>query len=287
MGVELGLLGNSIGRSMAPMLHEFLGRQTNRDVTYVLHDQPPTFASQIPEFLKSLAARGVTGINVTFPFKELVVPLIAIDDDAVRAIGAVNTIRFGVDGAKGFNTDYSGMKAAFARRFRDQAPGVVAQLGAGGLGKAALFAMVSLGAQRIHLYDPDRTRAYDLANTIEEATETTCRVCESAEEASDGADGILNCSPIGMYVHPGCPVDPAAMKDARWVFDGVYAPLETEFLKHADQLGISKLSGSALFFWQGIHAFEIFHRATLDEADIEAAATFVNHEIARRSSAGL
>jgi shikimate dehydrogenase len=89
-----------------------------------------------------------------------------------------------------------------------------------------------------------------------------------------------------MYLYPGCPVDPRALTGVRWVFDAVYAPLETEFLNNAGALGAITMSGSELFFWQGIHAFEIFTGETLGPEIIQAADAIVQKEIALRVASG-
>jgi shikimate dehydrogenase len=283
---EFGLLGHSIGHSMAPMLHETLGRLTGRNVHYPLHDHSVSELPDLASFLESLAAKGVTGINVTHPFKELVAPLVSIDDPVVQALGAINTIRFEAGTIKGFNTDYTGMAQAYRERFSDQPPGVVALLGAGGFGKAAIFAMADVGATVIHLYDPDAARAKSLADTVQAVTASKVKLFDSAEAAVNEVDGVLNGSPIGMYLYPGCPVDPRALTGVRWVFDAVYAPLETEFLNNAGALGAITMSGSELFFWQGIHAFEIFTGETLPPEIIQAADAIVQKEIALRVASG-
>jgi shikimate dehydrogenase len=283
---EFGLLGHSIGHSMAPMLHETLGQLTGRNVRYPLHDHTITEVPDIGGFLASLAARGVTGINVTHPFKELVAPFVSIDDPIVRALGAINTVRFEAGAIKGFNTDYTGMAQAYRERFSDQPPGAVALLGAGGFGKAAIFAMADVGATVIHLYDPDANRAKSLADAVHAVTTSSVTLFDTAEAAVAGVQGVLNGSPIGMYLYPGNPVDPQALRGVRWVFDAVYAPLETEFLNSAAALGAITMSGSELFFWQGIHAFEIFTGEPLSGEVIRAADTIVQKEIALRVASG-
>jgi shikimate dehydrogenase len=283
---EFGLLGHSIGHSMAPMLHETLGKLTGRNVRYPRHDHDVAELQDLSGFLRDLASRGVTGINVTHPFKELVAPLVSIDDPIVSALGAVNTLRFESGATKGFNTDYTGMAQAYRERFGDQSPGTVALLGAGGFGKAAIFAMADVGATTLHLYDPDVDRAKALAGAVEAVTSAKVQLFATAEAAVAGVEGVLNGSPIGMYLYPGCPVDPSALVGVRWVFDAVYAPLKTEFLNHAEALGAIAMSGSELFFWQGIHAFEIFTGEALTAEVIKAAEAIVQAEVAVRVAAG-
>ncbi len=284
MSMVLGLLGQGIDRSMAPMLHETLGRLCGVDTVYPRHDHDASFRPEVEGFLQSLAAENVTGINVTHPFKEWVATLVEVDDPTVAAIGAVNTLRFETDGRiRAWNTDFLGLMEAYRKRFGDVGPGSVAMLGAGGFGRAAVFAMAVLGATEIRLYDPDGERAHRTAADVRAATGVNVGVSESAEEAANATDGILNCSPVGMHLHPGCPIDPAAISGTRWVFDAVYAPLETEFLRHAKAAGCVAMSGSELFFWQGIRAFEIFADRTLSAEIIAAAAVVVEAEVQRRS----
>ena len=282
---EFGLIGRGIGRSMAPMLHRELGRLTGRDVSYRLHDVAGLDQAGLGSLLSTLERRGVVGVNVTHPFKQVVVDLVAIDDPMVRAIGAVNTVRFDATGPVGFNTDHSGFQAAYRHRFTED-PGVVAQLGAGGFGRAAAFGLAALAVDRICLFDPDRDRGRALAADVEVATGTSISLHATAEDAVAGVDGIVNASPIGMSGHLGCPVNPDALHGPAWVFDAVYAPVDTEFLRHAAGAGAVVMPGSELFFWQGIHAFEIFHRTHLDPPIVDAAADIVRREVERRTIEG-
>jgi shikimate dehydrogenase len=283
--IELGLIGSGIGRSMAPMLHETLGRLTGRPVRYVLHDLGPGDAAEAAALLVELPRHGVTGVNVTHPFKEHLAGLVAPSEPTVSSIGAVNTVRFDHHGPSGYNTDHSGFVRAYRQRFEGNGPGVVAQLGAGGFGRAAAFALAELGADAIRVHDPDRRRAERLARDLTTITGAAVTTHPSAEEASLTADGIVNCSPVGMHHQPGCPIDPAALVDLRWAFDAVYTPLQTDFLTAAQRAGADCMSGSELFFWQGIHAFQIFHQIELDRRTIRAATDVVQAEIADRTGA--
>ena len=83
-------------------------------------------------------------------------------------------------------------------------------------------------------------------------------VADSAEEAVDGVDGVVNGTPVGMYLHPGTPVDLAAIGDQRWIFDAVYSPIETPLMERAAEANLSRISGFELFLGQAIDAFEIF-----------------------------
>lgn len=282
--IELGLVGTGIGRSLAPMLHETLGRLTDRPVRYTLHDLAPDRAPSLGEFFAEQARRGVVGVNVTHPFKERALDVVTTIERDARTIGAINTVRFEPTGFRGYNTDHSGFLEAYRRKFGDAGPGVVAQLGAGGFGRAAAFAVSALGADAVRLHDVDRSRAEGLAADVAAVTGVAVTVHTTGEDAVAGANGLMNATPVGMHHHPGLPVDPGALAGLHWVFDAVYTPLATDLLAAARVRGIPCLEGSELFFWQGVHAYEVFHGTPLDGATIETAARAVRAELAARAA---
>lgn len=286
MPIELGLLGSGIDRSMAPLLHETLGSLIDTPVHYALYSVEPAELTSMEDTLDSMASDGVRGINVTIPYKEQVAELVSIDDPIVQAMGAVNTVVFTGGNQRGYNTDYSGLAQAFRYNFGGDKPGHVAQLGAGGFGRAAAFAMATLGAHSVRLYDHDAGRAARLAGDVERATGLTVAVAPTAEAAASGATGVVNASPVGSYYNPGCPIRPAALDGIDWVFDAVYTPLRTELLASAEAFGAACLSGSELFFWQGIDCFELFLDTTLPSSVIDTAHEIVQQEVERRSSIG-
>jgi shikimate dehydrogenase len=283
---QCGLLGHGIAQSLTPGLQRFLGERMGGRLSYDLFDHEASFGPEILVFLERCAADGKTGINVTHPFKEVVCAHIELSPQVV-AIGACNTIRFSADGRRvGFNTDCSGLQEALRPTLPSGGFGVVAQLGTGGFGKAAAFAVADLGVDELRLFDPVHDRALDLAERITQHTSTRPIVVRSVDELCDGASGIVNCSPIGMHHHPGNPVQPRHLDTAEWVFDAVYIPMETELLKLAAKRHVHVISGAELFFWQAIHAFQIFTGLTLEQSVIDEARAHVWPEVVRRAQAG-
>jgi shikimate dehydrogenase len=191
---------------------------------------------------------------------------VRIDDPLVAAIGAVNTVVFGPDGARGFNTDHSGFVAAYRRIRGDAAPGPVLMIGAGGVGKAVAFGLVALGVAEIRLADRDLPKAQALADALRAARPgLVVMVGADAVALAAGAGGLVNCTPVGMVGHPGTPLARAAMTGARWAFDAVYTPVETQFLHDAADAGAQVISGYELFVGQGVDAWRIFTRLPLDQ----------------------
>lgn len=268
---RLGLIGDGIGRSSAPRLHELAGGIVGRSVSYVRFDLDGRGDTTFEATLARCAADGLTGVNVTHPYKERAARLVPIQDPRVQRIGAINTVLFR-DGApvSGHNTDHSGFVAAYREQLAAARPGAVALIGAGGVGRPIAVGLGELGADEVRVYDIDAARAARLAADLTTGS-VPVRACSSVAEALDGADGIANATPIGMYRYPGNPVPDGAMGRPRWVFDAVYTPRDTAFVIEAAGRGAAVISGYELFFHQGVDAFRLFTGLAVDQPALRAA----------------
>ncbi|KAF0137176.1 MAG: shikimate dehydrogenase [Xanthobacteraceae bacterium] len=256
--VQLGLIGDKIQTSRSPDLHRLAGRICGLDVSYELLI-PPARGEPFDAVFDHCRSGGYRGINVTYPYKERVLSRLTAPGEDLLALGACNTVVFGADGPQGANTDCTGFASAFRHRFGDASPGIVAMAGAGGVGKAIAFALVSLGADEIRLCDADRSKAEALAAALApRAQGTRIVICDSMAEAGERADGIVNATPLGMAGVGGNAIPDVALDGSGWAFDAVYTPEWTEFLTRARDACLDILSGYELFLFQGIDAFRIF-----------------------------
>ncbi|MGH8678146.1 MAG: shikimate dehydrogenase family protein [Burkholderiales bacterium] len=272
--IKLALIGEGIGRSRAPELHRLAGGLCGLDVTYDLIDLKAAPRNAFDAALDACRSQGFRGVNVTHPFKERVAERVHVASETVRRLGAVNTVRF--DSAakpQGFNTDYTGFRTAFATRFPGSSPGVVAIVGAGGVGRAIAFALVDLHAKEIRIFDQETKKCERLASALRAHTETAVAICETLQGATSGADGIVNATPVGMHLYPGTPIPRSLIGAQSWAFDAVYTPTETRFLQDAMDAGLETLDGYELFFQQGIDAFEVFSGIRVNEARLRDALT--------------
>ena len=260
---RLGLVGSGIDMSLTPAFHEMAGERLGLDVGYELLPHPPDRVAELGDILRALADDGFHGVNVTVPFKGAAARVAAAPAAEVVATGVANTLLLGPEGpGPAHNTDYSGFKWAYRRRFGTTPPGTVAVLGAGGVGSATAAALVDIGARALRVYDlvPERSQA--LAGRLRAddggvvAVDVT--VAATAEDAVAGADGIVNGTPVGMSWNPGTPLDLAAVDTQRWVFDAVYSPIETPLMARAAAAGLDRITGFDLFLGQAIDAFAIF-----------------------------
>jgi shikimate dehydrogenase len=124
----------------------------------------------------------------------------------------------------------------------------------------------------LRLVDLDKTKADALADALHPlAGRTRIETGTDAVALAKGADGIVNCTPLGMVGIGGTPLPASALAGAKWCFDAVYTPVETTFLRDAADAGLKIISGYELFFGQGIDAWQIFTRQPLDHDALRQA----------------
>lgn len=265
----VGLIGINIGQSLAPALHEDAFAAAGMTGHYHLMDADTPRKRSLPELLAAVRHAGFGGVNVTFPFKEAVIPLLDEVSAEAREIGAVNTVVIDAKGrTSGHNTDRSGFRAAFLESFGAEAARgkPVLLLGAGGAGRAVAFALKDLGAAPIRLYDRDGQKARSLAADLGPGA---CDVLDAPEPAAASVAGIVNATPIGMTGHEGLPMTPDVVRSGQFVADVIYTPLETEFVKAAKAKGARTMGGAGMCVHQAVDAFRHFTGKTPDIARLK------------------
>lgn len=259
--VLAGLIGAGIQASRTPALHEHEGDAQGLRYLYRLIDldQLKLDSSALPDLLMAAERMNFTGLNITFPCKQTVIPLLDELSPEARGIGAVNTVVL-KDGKRiGHNTDCLG----FAEGFRRGLPGValerVVQMGAGGAGAAVAHALLSEGVQLLSIFDVDQSRAQSLANNLNQHFGFGRAVAgHDLPGTLSQADGLVNTTPMGMKKLPGTPVPVELLRAQLWVAEIVYFPLETELLRNARALGCRTLDGGNMAVFQAVKAFELF-----------------------------
>ncbi|MDR5756462.1 shikimate dehydrogenase [Caballeronia sp. LZ035] len=257
----IGLIGSGIGGSLTPAMHEQEGRTLGLNYVYrridlqALQLEP----AALPDLLVAAERMGYDGLNITYPCKQAVIPLLDELHPDARALGAVNTVVL-KDGRRiGYNTDGSG----FARAFQRGLPGVplerVVQLGAGGAGAAVAHAALAMGARALTLFDSDSTRAAALAADLgARFPDRTVTSGGDLRETLGAASGLIHATPTGMAKLPGLPLPADYLHKELWVAEIVYFPLETELLKAAKALGCRTVSGGGMAVCQAVDALRIF-----------------------------
>ncbi|GAA0569815.1 shikimate dehydrogenase [Craurococcus roseus] len=256
-----GLIGTGIGASLTPALHEREGAEQGLRSIYRRLDLSALGlgVEALPELLTAAERVGFAGLNVTHPCKQAVIPLLHELSDDARALGAVNTVVLRGGRRVGHNTDWSGFAEGFRRGLPDAKRDRVAQIGAGGAGAAVAHAILTLGATRLSVFDTDGARAEALADALcARFGEGRAAAGTDLRGAMAGADGVVNCTPVGMAKYPGLPLPAALLRPSHWVAEIVYFPLETELLRAARALGCATLDGGGMAVFQAVGAFRLF-----------------------------
>jgi len=257
----VGLIGAGIQASRTPAMHEREGAEQGLLYPYKLIDieKLALGADALPDLLTAAERMGFTGLNITYPCKQSVIPLLTNLSDDARALGAVNTVVL-PDGKRiGHNTDWWGFAESFRRGFPDVKRDRVVQLGAGGAGAAVAHAALTLGVKLLTLFDLDASRskrlAADLAARFGEGRATPGADLGGAMAE---ADGLIHATPTGMAKHPGLPLTAKFLRPGLWVAEIVYFPLETELLRTAQGIGCRTLNGGGMAVFQAAEAFRLF-----------------------------
>ena len=251
-----GLIGNPVGHSVSPPMHEAAYEACGMDARYVTFEPDP---GSIERVVDGADALGITGLNVTIPFKEDVAAAVDTDPLAER-IGAVNTVAF-VDGPTGYNTDAAGVVRAFGHHGVSLS-GRAVVVGAGGAGRAAAFALADEGMD-VHIANRTVERAEALAAAVPNASSGGL---DGLPAALSDADVLVNATSVGMESDE-TPVPKRALHAGLAVLDAVYAPLETRLLSDAAAVGATTIDGAWMLLFQGVEAFE---RWTGRDAPIDA-----------------
>jgi shikimate dehydrogenase len=240
--ILLGLIGAGIQASRTPALHEREAAEQGLREVYKLIDldRLGLGPAALPELLTGAERLGFAGLNITYPCKQAVIPLLHELSDDARALGAVNTVVLRNGKRIGHNTDAWGFAENFRRGLPDVARAHVVQLGAGGAGAAVAHAAQVVAALTAAFGEGRARGGDDLAAAMAES------------------DGLINATPVGMTKHPGLPLPASLLRPPQWVADIVYFPLETALLRGARERGCRTLHGGGMAVFQAVAAFRLF-----------------------------
>ncbi len=268
--VLIGLVGEGVGPSLTPPMHELEGARHGmhyvyRPIDLARGEGTNTYVVGLLDWARRL---GFDGLNVTHPLKQAVVPLLDDLAPSARTVGAVNTVLFTERGAVGHNTDVTGFGAAFDDAFADAGRGRVVLVGAGGGGSAVASALAARDIDDLVIVDADTERATTLAASVGGTGSRRVRAGGLSELADllRTADGVVNATPMGMAAHPGAPFDVDLLHERLYVADIVYRPVETTLLRAARARGCRVMSGLGMAMHQAADAFELFTGESADRS---------------------
>jgi 3-dehydroquinate dehydratase/shikimate dehydrogenase len=240
-----GVVGDPVSQSLSPAIMNAAMRRENVNGVYLaLH------AKTLKDLMACMRDIPIHGLSVTMPYKQAIVEHLDNTDSHTTKIGACNTVVRAQDGKLyGFNTDAAGVVRPLERRLPiDRAKVLV--LGAGGAARAAVFGLKERGAE-IYILNRHAAKGQKLAR------QAHARSVKRADLKKLEFDVIINATPVGMGNTRETPLKPDEIK-ARFVFDMVYDPLETQLLKLAKAQGADVIPGYEMFVHQAARQFEIW-----------------------------
>ena len=265
-----GVVGWPVGHSLSPHIHNAGFDAVSADGVYIPLPIRPEFEAfhGAVEAMRGLNTMNLRGLSVTIPHKENAFRYVTDKggsiDEISRSIGVINTVLWNAKGTvRGLNSDYAGALDALVTAWGGQREDVrgkrVAVIGAGGAARAIVAALAAHGATVI-IYNRTQQKADALANEFAKSSQNKIVAAPWDTLCDSCCDAYINCTPLGM--HPNTKTSPIE-GDPAWsadtvVFDTVYNPLETTFLKLAKKKGAKMVPGTEMFVRQAAIQFKEF-----------------------------
>lgn len=248
----LGVLGENIIYTLSPYIHNYVFRKEGINAVYLAFDiKKEKFDKIFPALLDI-----TYGLNVTIPYKEIVIDYLDALDESASLIGAVNTIM----NKKGYNTDY----IALVNLIRNKLPIKVKScviFGAGGAAKASAFALANLGCNEVYLANRSYDRALKLVEHLKEKTGVRGEVIKSCEILKE-IDVLVNATPNPDFITDDC------IMKANSVVEFIYKPVETSLIKRARKRTNLIINGIEILVLQALEAEKLWFNVSIDYNDV-------------------
>ncbi|RPI38685.1 MAG: shikimate dehydrogenase [Methanoregulaceae archaeon] len=239
----MGVAGYPCAHSKGPRLFNALFGHYGLNYHYTLFEDP-----ELDEIMSVARHLDVKGLSVTIPFKQEIIPFIdEVDEHAAQQIGAVNTVVFACGTARGYNTDWIGVRKPLV----DLKGSKAVLLGAGGAAAGAAFALTDLEMD-LTILNRTPAKAKVLAERF------GCRWGELSDFDAIHPDVVVNSTPLGMKPDDRMPVREDQLRSGMTVFDLVYTPPVTPLIEAARRAGCTTITGTEMFIGQAREQFYLF-----------------------------
>jgi shikimate dehydrogenase len=258
----IGLIGDPVTHSLSPAMHNTAYQVLNLNYIYVPFHVPPT---NLPDAVQAIRTLNLTGVNVTVPHKETIIPYLdTLDSSAVRC-GAVNTVVNQNGTLTGYNTDGNGFIDSLREYGFNPANKEAVILGAGGSARAIVAALLDNGATKLTIINRTEDKARQLAATLD-PTKITVLPLAAQSPQIEGTPLIINTLAIPFRQEGGEWLLDLSSTAGALFYDLRYGRMPSDFLAYAKKLKSPGLDGLSMLLHQGARAFRLF---TGKEAPVE------------------
>ena len=244
------VIGNPIEHSLSPKLHNHWLKENNIEAIY---DKKKLNENELKSIISEVKDEKINGINVTVPFKKVVIPFLDELSPEAKDTQSVNTIYLQNGNVVGHNTDIAGFELAIKYAKFDLNNKKIFILGAGGVSPSIIYALKKMKVSKISLTNRTREKAESLKNLFKDI-----EIVEWGERID--FDMIINATSIGLKKEDGLNFDYSANGPDKYFYDVIYNPKETLFLKRAKLFGNKTENGKMMFIYQAHQSFTIWNK---------------------------
>ena len=247
------VIGSPIKHSLSPYLHNYVYNSASINAKYAKKEVSINELSNVIELIRS---ENLDGINITIPYKEVILKYLDEVSPQANLIGSVNVVYMKNNLLFGNNTDWYGFKETIIKNNISINDKEIIVLGAGGTSKAILFALKILGAKRINLFNRTFTKAKNMQDEIITAYEYT-----DSEQIIKSNSIIINTTSVGMLKND-IPINSSLISKNQILIDVIYSPLLTPFLKAGIEKGAQIINGLDMFIFQALESIDLWFGET-------------------------
>ena len=267
-----GLIGNPVGHSVSPVIHNNLASIYGQNLVYVPLEVPE---GRLEDAIKGADAFRILGMNVTVPYKSDVIPFLNSIDPLAEKIGAVNTLVREESGYRGYNTDMPGLYRAMISDGVEVAGKDVILLGAGGVARAVALLLLEKGAKHIYIMNRTLERADNIAEEINGYADrefATPMGLKDYPVLQNGSKYLaIQATNVGMFPK----TEEAVIEDEDFYkmievgYDIIFNPMDTKFMKKTRMAGGKAYHGLKMLLYQGIIAYELWNNIQVRDEDAD------------------
>jgi len=244
------VIGNPIEHSLSPRIHNYWFKKNNINAVY---EKKLVKKDEIEKFIKKLKNKEIDGINVTVPFKKVVIPFLDQLTTEANITQSVNTISIENDKLVGHNTDVAGFELAIRYIKFDVSKKNILIIGAGGVVPSIIYSLKKMKANTISLINRTKENAEEIKKNFKEI-----EILNWGEKYD--FDMIINATSVGLNKEDKIDLKIENFGKNKFFYDVIYKPSRTSFLNQASLFQNQIENGKMMFIYQAHQAFFIWHK---------------------------